>query len=84
MLRVLDPHDTATGVQARLLNLGVHVGKLDGEVGERTRLALRSFQQAHGIEPSGELDQATCEKLAEVDGQKAPPLKDDSSSGERT
>jgi Putative peptidoglycan binding domain/LysM domain len=43
----LDPLDTVTGMQARLLNLGYDCGPIDGIVGPRTRAAVRSFQTAN-------------------------------------
>ncbi len=61
----LDPGEDLTGVQARLRNLGHSPGPIDGELGPRTRRAIESFQRAEGLEPSGELDDATRERLAE-------------------
>ena len=46
-------------------------GELDGEWGSKSRGALAGFQQARGLEPTGELDEAT---WAELDKDTAPPL----------
>src|SRR5215218_7354372 len=43
-------------VQQRLVEFGHDPGTVDGIMGERTRDALRSFQQSRGIEPTGEPD----------------------------
>ncbi len=59
----LDPIDEVSGVQARLDNLGFGLGKTDGELGQNTAAALKSFQEAHDLDPSGELDQATKDAL---------------------
>ena len=60
----LDPIDTVTGVQRRLVNLGHHGGAISGTVDADTRAALASFQSAAGLPPTGELDDATREALA--------------------
>ena len=62
-LRYLDPADAVTGVQARLANLGYWPGDIDGDVGPRTQAALAAFQNDNGLDPTGELDDATKAKL---------------------
>jgi peptidoglycan hydrolase-like protein with peptidoglycan-binding domain len=57
-----------SGAQARLLNLGYYAGEVDGEMGPRTQAALRAFQEAHGLEVTGELDDETTSKLVEEHG----------------
>jgi N-acetylmuramoyl-L-alanine amidase len=52
-----------TGAQARLANLGYAPGAVDGDAGPKTRAAIAAFQEAHGLEPTGELDDATIAKL---------------------
>jgi N-acetylmuramoyl-L-alanine amidase len=53
----LDPVEDANGLQARLQNLGFG----GGEGGKEA--ALRAFQVAHGLPPTGQPDEATLEKL---------------------
>lgn len=60
----LDPPHTRTGAIGRLENLGYLVG--DDE--EDLREALKKFQNDHSLSDSGELDDATAVKLAEVHG----------------
>jgi N-acetylmuramoyl-L-alanine amidase len=63
----LDPVDTLSGAQARLRNLGYDAGSAE-EDSLALRAALQRFQEAHGLEPDGELAAATRSKLAEVHG----------------
>jgi Putative peptidoglycan binding domain len=46
-------------VQERLQVGGYNPGPLDGALGRQTREALRGFQKAKGLRPTGELDAAT-------------------------
>jgi lipoprotein-anchoring transpeptidase ErfK/SrfK len=46
---------------------GFSPGVIDGKKGESFRLALRSFQEARGLEVTGELDSATRRALLEAD-----------------
>jgi peptidoglycan hydrolase-like protein with peptidoglycan-binding domain len=50
-------------VQQRLMEFGHDPGTVDGIMGERTRAALRSFQQSRGIESTGEPDERTMTEL---------------------
>lgn len=59
----LDPADTTSGVQQRLNNLGYDCGDVNGELNDRTRGALRSFQADNGLEATGEIDAATKGKI---------------------
>lgn len=67
MLGHLDPIDELTGVQQRLKNLGRKC-EVTGELDEQTAKAIRRFQKAHGLEESGESDDALRSKLAAVCG----------------
>jgi hypothetical protein len=49
--------------QALLKAAGFYPGPADGTLGERTRAALRQYQQVNGLPVTGELDQATQEAL---------------------
>lgn len=61
----LDPIDTIAGVQSRLLNLDFEVDEGErGTLGPITRRALAEFQREQGLEPTGELDDATRDALA--------------------
>lgn len=64
----LNPTDDLTGVQARLNHLGFSCGPVDGELGPRTRAALRMFQRARKLEVSGEVDDATRAELRKAHG----------------
>jgi hypothetical protein len=50
--------------QSRLNSLGYPVGAADGVMGPRTRAQLKSFQKAHGLPETGELDTATITALS--------------------
>jgi peptidoglycan hydrolase-like protein with peptidoglycan-binding domain len=50
-------------VQQRLVEVGHDPGTVDGVMGEKTREALRSFQQTRGLEPTGEPDGQTLAEL---------------------
>ena len=65
-LGALDPVDTTSGVQARLLNLGFHCGLIDGVMGPRTRGALHDFQLDHKLKETGEPDETTQSSLVEA------------------
>ncbi|MEZ4329402.1 MAG: peptidoglycan-binding domain-containing protein [Polyangiales bacterium] len=62
----LNPTTDVTGAQDRLGNLGYSVGRHDGQIGPRTRDALTAFQHQQGLETSGQLDDATRQKLADI------------------
>lgn len=64
----LDPVDTTIGIQKRLSNLGLEPGMVDGIMGPNTRAALRRFQKLNELEPTGELDEKTRDKLKETHG----------------
>lgn len=69
LLGNLDPIDTSTGVQGRLANLGYDVGPIDGNIGPRTRDAIKQFQRAEGMESTGEMDAPTLQKLKDLAAQ---------------
>jgi peptidoglycan hydrolase-like protein with peptidoglycan-binding domain len=55
-------------VQQKLSTMGYSPGNLDGELDAQTMEAIRNFQQAQGIQPSGQLDVQTLSALG-VSGQ---------------
>ena len=50
-------------VEARLADLGLKPGAVDGRFDATARKAIRRFQQARGLTPTGYLDQATMVRL---------------------
>lgn len=65
----LDPLHTVTGVQARLNNLGFHVGAVDGLIGPATRRAIRKFQAAQSLLVDGIVGPKTREALRRMYGE---------------
>jgi len=63
----LDPISSMRGVQQRLRNSGFHCDP-NGMLDDDTRGALALFQEDQGLEPTGELDDATRQRLGEVHG----------------
>ncbi len=55
--------DLVRSVQEMLKREGLNVGPIDGILGPRTAAALREFQQQHGLDRSGEPDEATLKEL---------------------
>jgi len=62
----LDPLELISGVQQRLKNLGYNCGGEQGELGEKTKEALKKFQAEHKLNETGEPDAATKAKLKEL------------------
>jgi lipoprotein-anchoring transpeptidase ErfK/SrfK len=62
---------SALEVQVRLARAHFSPGEIDGRDGANTRAALRAFQEAHGLEPTGAVDDLTWSVLAR---EPAPPL----------
>jgi peptidoglycan hydrolase-like protein with peptidoglycan-binding domain len=67
-LGAIDPIDELTGVQQRLANLGYPCGSEQGTPGELTKAALRAFQKEMNLDGTGQLDDATRQKLKQVHG----------------
>ena len=59
----MNPVDKVSGVKARLSNLGYDCGPPGEAMDERTKEALKAFQQKVGLDPSGDLDQSTRDAL---------------------
>lgn len=53
---------SARSVQRALREAGYRIA-VDGRIGPQTRAALRDFQDAHGLEPTGRVNRATLTKL---------------------
>lgn len=56
------------GVQERLNLLNYFTGHIDGDLGPRTRNALKSFQREHKLDETGECDEATLRSLKQAFG----------------
>ena len=57
------PPERVRRVQERLTAAGFDAGPADGVMGGRTRAALREFQRARGLDPTGEPNGPTLEEL---------------------
>lgn len=68
LLRLLDPVETVRGVQARLKNLDLYEGAVDGIPSAGLRGAIFDFQQSCGIELTGEADALTQDRLMQQHG----------------
>lgn len=61
----LDPLEELSGIQSRLANIGFDLGGERGTLGPGTAGALKWFQKIMGLEATGDLDDATRDKLKE-------------------
>jgi peptidoglycan hydrolase-like protein with peptidoglycan-binding domain len=59
------PNDNSqvSQIQQALNDQGYNVGPVDGQMGPKTKAALKQFQQAKGLQASGKLDQQTVAML---------------------
>lgn len=64
----MDSIETVIGVRKRLSNMGYRCTPEGDEVDADLKDALRRFQAEHELETSGEIDQATKDKILEVNG----------------
>lgn len=55
----LGTFDSTIGVQRRLKNLGLYAGACDGREDEAMRVAICELQRRGGLDPTGQLDDAT-------------------------
>jgi carboxyl-terminal processing protease len=60
-------NDQVKNAQMILKGLGYDPGRMDGYFNSRTELSVKAFQRRHNLNPTGEIDKQTAEKLeAEV------------------
>lgn len=64
----IDPADSVSGVQQRLTNLGYRCASDAGSVGEATHTAVRAFQKEMQLPETGEIDDATRDRLKQMHG----------------
>jgi hypothetical protein len=64
----LDPVTEIAGVQERLKNLGYLGDAADGVLTENTKAAIKTFQEKHHLDATGEITEQTRNKLAEIHG----------------
>jgi N-acetylmuramoyl-L-alanine amidase len=62
----LQPIDTNEGVKARLHNLGYNVGEINDTMDDNAKRAIRRFQEDHGLQKTGELNDETRKKLEQA------------------
>ena len=64
----MDPVDEVPGVRKRLANLGFFCAPEGPENADDLAGALRKFQEKHGLQETGKIDDATKSKLKEIHG----------------
>ena len=64
----LDPIDENPGVQARLKGLGYYNGEISQAMNPETEQAVKDFQEANNLEPTGQIDDAFRSKLKSIYG----------------
>lgn len=54
---------TIKRIQESLKRMGFDPGRIDGDIGKKTRAALKAFQKEKGLKPTGEVTERTLEAL---------------------
>jgi len=54
---------TGKDIQTALKNAGFYKGDIDGQIGSKTKQAIKKFQGASGLNPDGAVGSRTWEKL---------------------
>jgi peptidoglycan hydrolase-like protein with peptidoglycan-binding domain len=67
------PSDFIKSLQRELKRAGYDPGLVDGKMGRSTRRALRRFQEAHGLPPTGAPGIPTLTKLLAQSLSQSPP-----------
>lgn len=68
MLGYLNPITEVSGIKQRLENLGFACGTTDDEPSDALTSAICAFQEKHGLEVTGEMDDETRDQLEEAHG----------------
>lgn len=55
---------TAKNIQQALKNAGLYDGNIDGDIGPKTKQAIRSFQEQNGLSADGKVGPKTWSKLS--------------------
>jgi peptidoglycan hydrolase-like protein with peptidoglycan-binding domain len=67
--------DRVTGVQSILANLGYLTPQaFDGTLGKATVTAIKDFQKANGLAPTGSFTDELVKKVYEIGGKNEPPI----------
>lgn len=77
-----DTGEAVKKVQKRLKKLGYYTGSIDGDYGNGTKTAVKSFQKRNGLSVNGKVNKKTLAKLNSSDAKKA--TSSDSSDGAGT
>lgn len=67
-LSQLDPIDSISGIQARLNQIGILCGEVDGEMGPKTEKAVKEFQWHYKLDVDGDPGPQTQDKLFDIYG----------------
>ncbi len=60
-------------IQQALQNAGLYSGAIDGAIGQKSKRAIREFQEQNGLEADGKVGKKTWAKLAPYLNQPAQP-----------
>jgi len=74
--------DPVRMVQQRLIDLGYLSGAADGKFGAQSASALKRFQELHGLDATGEIDDATRSALFSESAQRVYPTLNSACSGD--
>lgn len=67
---------TSKDIQQALKNAGVYGGPIDGNIGPKSKKAIRDFQTQNGLSPDGKVGPRTWKKLApHLQGVVAEPVE---------
>jgi hypothetical protein len=65
----LDPVEEVAGAQGRLNRLGFYEGPIDGKLTDEMKEVIKLFQQVNELNPTGEVDSQTKDKLVQLTGE---------------